>query len=140
MKSVGRVVNSKDDIAEIAVGRHADCKRCGACLASLDAKQRTLLAANEQGAVIGDLVEIEIPPAHTVGAAFLVFIAPLLAALAGAYLGHRVARALGWPVTAVAAGLGILAFMLLFVLLRSVERRVSQSRMGRIVRIMSDED
>lgn len=140
MKNIGRVLNLRQDLAEIAVGRHAACKRCGACLASLDAKQRTLLATNELGAGIGNIVEFEVPPVRAVGAAFLLFIAPLFISLAGAYLGYRTAMALGWPETAVAVGLGALAFMLSFIILRSVERAGSHSGMARIVRILPGED
>ena len=105
MRNIGRVVNLREGLAEIALGRHAACESCGACLASLDPKQRTLLAANDRGAGIGDTVEIEVPPVRAVGAAFLLFIAPLSLGLAGAYLGYRVALGLGWPGAAVAIGL-----------------------------------
>jgi len=113
---------------------------CGACLASLDPKQRTLLAANDRGAGIGDAVEFEVPPVRAVGSAFLLFIVPLFSALAGAYLGHRISRALGWPEVAGAIGLGCLAFMLSFLILRFVERAASRTSMARIVRILPDED
>jgi len=140
MRNVGRVVNLQGDLAEIALGRHAACKSCGACLASLDPKQRTLLAENDRGAGIGNTVEIEVPPVRAVGAAFLLFMVPLFSALAGAYLGHRLARALGWPEVAGAIVLGCLAFMLSFLILRFVERAGSQASMARIVRILPDED
>jgi len=140
MRNIGRVIDLRADLAEIALGRHAACESCGACLASLDPKQRTLLAANDRGAGIGNMVEIEVPPVRAVGAAFLLFIVPLFSVLAGAYVGHRIARALGWPEVAGAIGLGCLAFMLSFLILRFVERAGSRASMARIVRILPCED
>ncbi|MGD8627681.1 MAG: SoxR reducing system RseC family protein [bacterium] len=140
MKNIGRVVNLRDGLAEIAVGRHSECKRCGACLASLDPKQRTLLAANDRGAGIGNTVEIEVPPARAIGAAFLLFIAPLLMGLGAAYLGYRVALSLGWPEAAVATGFGCVALMLSLLILRFAERSGSRARMARIVRVLQDEN
>ena len=140
MRNIGRVVNLRDGLAEIALGRHAACESCGACLASLDPKQRTLLAANDRGAGIGNTVEIEVPPVRAVGAAFLLFIAPLFLGLAGAYLGYRIALGLGWPEAAIAVGFGCLAFMLSLLMLRFVERSGSRARMARIVRILPDEN
>lgn len=140
MKNIGRVVNLRDGLAEIAIGRHATCESCGACLASLDPKQRTLLAANDRGAGIGNTVEIEVPPVRAVGAAFLLFIAPLALGLAGAYLGYRIALSLGWPEAIVAIGLGCVAFMLSLLILRFAEHSGSRARMARIVRILPDEN
>ena len=140
MRNLGRVVNLREGLAEIAIGRHAACESCGACLASLDPKQRTLLAENDKGAGIGNTVEIEVPPVRAVGAAFLLFILPLFLGLAGAYLGYRIALAIGWPETAVAIGLGCLAFMLSLLILRLVERSGSRARMARIIRILPDEN
>jgi positive regulator of sigma E activity len=140
MKNIGRVVNLRDGLAEIALGRHASCEGCGACLASLDPKQRTLLAANDRGAGIGDTVEIEVPPVRAIGAAFLLFIAPLALGLAGAYLGYRIALGRGWPEAAVAIGFGCLAFMLSLLLLKFAERSGSRAGMARIVRILPDEN
>jgi sigma-E factor negative regulatory protein RseC len=140
MRNVGYVVNLKEDLAEIMLGRHAECKRCGACLASLDQKQRKLLAENGIGARAGQRVEVEIRPIHAVGAAFLIFIMPVISGLAGGFLGYRISQSIGWPVTAGAIGLGCLAFASSFLLLRSVERAGSQARLATIVRILPDED
>jgi sigma-E factor negative regulatory protein RseC len=139
MRNIGRVVNLQDGIAEIAIGRHSACEGCGACLASLDPKQRTLLAANDRGAGIGDTVEIEVPPVRAVGAAFLLFIAPLALGLAGTYLGYRIAQGLGWPEAAVAIVFGCLAFMLSILMLKVADRSGSRAKMARIVRILPDE-
>jgi sigma-E factor negative regulatory protein RseC len=140
MRNIGRVVNLRDGLAEIAIGRHAACEGCGACLASLDPKQRTLLATNDRGAGIGNTVEIEVPSVRAVGAAFLLFIAPLALGLGGAYLGYRIALGLGWPEAAIAIGLGCMAFMLSLLILRFAEHSGSRVRMARIVRILPDEN
>jgi sigma-E factor negative regulatory protein RseC len=108
MRNVGYVVNLKENLAEVMLGRHAECKSCGACLASMDQKQRKLVATNHMGARAGQRVEVEIRPIHAVGAAFLIFIVPVIAALGAGFLGYRIFQSIGWPATAGAIGLGCL--------------------------------
>ena len=140
MRNVGYVVNLKEDLAEVILGRHAECKSCGACLTSTDRKQRKLVAENKIGARVGQRVEVEIRPMHAVGAAFLIFILPVFAALAAGFLGYRTFQAAGWPATAGGIGLGCSGCVLSFILLKSVERAGSQAKLAAIVKILSDED
>ena len=138
MRSIGYVSKVEKDIAEVVLGEHQQCRRCGACLAASAGRQRSIKAANLAGARVGDRVEIEIEPKRAIGTAFLVFIVPLAAALGGGMIGYRVGLGLGVPAVAVAIGLGGLCFGLSLVLLKSVEA-IAVSRPPEIVRIVPDD-
>jgi sigma-E factor negative regulatory protein RseC len=136
MRTIGYVVTVNQHRAKVVLGRHAECTHCGACLAGLEDKRRTLEAVNAAGAGVGQRVEVEVPPSWTIGAAFLLFILPLIAALAGGILGYRlgVHLRLGPVLGAVVLAGG--AVVLVFLGLRRLEAYGSGSRLARITRIL----
>ena len=140
MRSIGYVVKATPDVAEILLGKHAQCARCGGCMAAQNDGQRMINASNEIGASEGAVVEIEVSPGRLVAAAFFMFMLPVLVALAGGYAGYRLAGLLGGPPTLVGLGLGLLAFASSFLLLRAVERAGRESALPKIVRILDRED
>jgi positive regulator of sigma E activity len=85
-------------------------------------------------------VEVEIRPVDAVGAAFLIFILPLIAALGGGFGGYQAASAIGWTPAGGAIILGLVSFILSFLLLRQVERMRSKADLAQIVRILPDEE
>ncbi|HEC82937.1 MAG TPA: hypothetical protein ENI46_00445 [Firmicutes bacterium] len=137
MRSLGLVVGTKDGIARIALGPHVECSKCGACLAALDNKARTIEAVNEAGAKIGQRVEIEIKPSQAVATAFLIFVLPLVAAIGAGYLGLGVGEAFGVMPDYVAIIFGIAGFVGSMLILRFVDRRYAK-RMPVVVRIAEE--
>jgi sigma-E factor negative regulatory protein RseC len=140
MRNVGHVVNLAGEVAEIVLGEHEECKGCGMCVAVLGNKQRKVKAANGIGARIGQKVEIEIEPKDAISAAFIVFIFPLLMALVGGVLGHRVASYLGLAPAVGGIALGVCLFVVSFLVLRLMERRSASETLPKIIRIVSDEE
>ncbi len=67
----GLVIEVNDDVAKIKVGRHSDCKNCGACPGN---ESITIYANNKIGAKSGERVIFEVKEASFLGAAFIVFI------------------------------------------------------------------
>ena len=140
MRSIGYVIKTQPDKAEVFLGKHAQCAGCGACIAASDTRERRIEVANDVGAAEGAWVEIEISPAGLVVAAFMMFILPIFAALGGAYAGYRLAGSLGFPPVVVGIALGCLAFAGSFMLLRRLERTDRRARLPRIVRILKEDE
>lgn len=139
MRNHGYVVSIDEKVAQIVLGGHAECKHCGACLAALDEKHRTLPASNEIGARVGQRVEVEVAPGRAVTAAFVLFILPLVAALLGGWAGFVLGPAAGIPPVAGAAVLGLVGLALVFVALRRLDRPGGRESIARIVRIDDDD-
>jgi sigma-E factor negative regulatory protein RseC len=140
MRSIGYVGKIGPDSAEVLLGKHAQCSGCGACIAASDTRERKIAASNDAGAAEGDRVEIEISPGRLVTAAFMMFILPILLALAGAYVGFRLGPGLGLPAAAAAIVLGCLAFTGSFLLLKGAERAGRRAGLPRIVRILNEDE
>jgi sigma-E factor negative regulatory protein RseC len=77
---------------------------------------------NRLGAVIGDRVQIRISGRSTLMAAFLLYLVPLLAFLAGVVIGERLT---GDQVWAVISGLAFLAVV--YGLIRLLDRRLGKA-------------
>jgi sigma-E factor negative regulatory protein RseC len=95
MRQVGYVVVVKGEVAEVAVGEHLECHRCGACLATIGKKRKEVRVANGIGAGVGDKVEVETAPGFIVAAAFLIYIAPIIAGIIGGLAGYHLLPAAG---------------------------------------------
>ena len=80
----GFVLTSHDGVAEIRIGRHAECVSCGACGA---ARQAVVEARNGIGAQPGDHVRFTLPEHSVVLGSLIVFAVPLVLALACGVLG-----------------------------------------------------
>jgi sigma-E factor negative regulatory protein RseC len=139
MRSVAYVVSVSNGIAEIVLGMHLECRQCGGCLAAMSEKERRLEVSNDIGAGVGQRVEIEIKPAQAVGAAFLMFVFPVVAALALGLAASHIARSAGLPGDLFGIGVGALGFVCSFLILRHIERS-GRSRIPRIVKLLRDQD
>lgn len=97
------------NIAKVKVGRHGECKNCGACPGD---SALVIETQNFIGAKAGQRVVFEMKETNMLMAAFIVYIVPLIAILAGVVLGQWVANKLGYSVQGFQIGGGILAFLL----------------------------
>jgi len=100
---------SKDNIARVKVGRHNECKNCGACPGDnsviMDAK-------NPIEAKIGQRIAFEMKDTNILMAAFVVYIVPLVAVVAGVFVGQIIAKEFGYSVRGFQIGGGIITFIL----------------------------
>ena len=140
MRSIGYVGKVESGSAEVLLGKHAQCAGCGACIAASDTRERKIAAANGIGAAEGDRVEIEISPGRLVVAAFMMFILPVISALAGGYAGYRLAGNLGVPPVLAGIVSGCLAFAGSFLLLKGAERAGRKAGLPRIIRILNKDE
>jgi len=100
---------SKDNIAKIKVGRHNECKNCGACPGDSSV---VIEAKNTVGARTGQRIAFEMKETNMLMAAFVVYILPLVAVVVGIIVGQTVAKKVGYPVRGFQIGGGILTFVL----------------------------
>lgn len=140
MRNIGYVAEVKPGLAEVLLGKHAQCAGCGACIAAADDRERRIEVSNEIGAARGAKVEIEISPGHLVWAGFLLFILPVVAALAGGYAGYLVAGLLGGPPTPAGIVVGSLAFAGSFLIIRRADKAGPRSGLPRIIRILDPDE
>jgi|GEM_PF-2041443 len=140
MRQVGYVVAVEEGVADIAIGEHLECNKCGACFATIGKKRKEIKAANGMGADVGDKVEVETPPGFAVAAAFLIYIFPMLAGCAGAVIGYRwlAASGLGRTAGAVVMAAAFVAFSI--ILLRYIDGVYFSRQMPNIVNVLLKED
>jgi sigma-E factor negative regulatory protein RseC len=99
----------KDNMAKVKVGRHGECKNCGACPGD---SALVIEAQNFIGAKAGQKVAFEMKETNMLMAAFVVYILPLIAIFVGVIVGQGVAVKFGYFVQGFQIAGGILAFIL----------------------------
>ena len=128
------VVDNNNDQAQVRLERHSDCNNCGAC-----GGQNIVLmeAENRIGARSGQHVEIELRNQNILKSAFIVFILPLSAILAGAVAGFWSYRFLHYGETLLEVTGGIIFFLLSVVYIKYIDKKITnQKNRPRIVRIL----
>ncbi len=83
MNRNGIVTELRGDRAAVRLLKHTACGDCGACHLGDDSKHITIECANDAGAKIGELVEIDLESPNVLGAAFIMYMIPLAALLIG---------------------------------------------------------
>ncbi len=77
-----------DGMAKVKASRHSDCENCGSCPGN---SAIVVEALNTVGAQKGQRVAIEVQQVNMLKAAFIVYMLPLIAAVAGVFAGSYLA-------------------------------------------------
>jgi sigma-E factor negative regulatory protein RseC len=120
--------------AKIRVGRHSECKSCGAC----PGNDAAIISVRDPlGADVGQRVLFEAKETNAIKGAFIVFILPVAATFAGALIGKIAGDT---AVAAIAGGLIAFAFACLFI--KRFDRVIgkNESSLANIVRIIEPRD
>lgn len=133
----GIVLECSGSVAKVKASRHNDCENCGACPGN---SAMVLQALNPLGAKPGQRVAIEVQQVNMLKAAFVVYVLPLLAVLAGVVAGGVLAEYLGYTGTAFQVGGGIVSFVLSVVYIKyfDTSARTNVKMQPVITRILSD--
>ena len=99
----------QDNMARVKVGRHGECKNCGACPGD---SALVMEAENSIGAKTGQKIVFQMKETNMLMAAFVVYIVPLIAIFLGIIAGQVLAEKIGYSVQSFQVGGGILAFAL----------------------------
>ena len=122
----GIVIETYGTMAKVKTSRHNDCESCGACPGN---SALVLEALNPVNAHKGQRVELQIGGTGMLTAAFIVFIAPLLAAVAGTVAGYYLASATGYAVLPLQIAGAITSFVLAVLYIRYFDR-AARSKSG----------
>jgi sigma-E factor negative regulatory protein RseC len=133
----GLVIEVIEDVAKVKVGRHSDCKNCGACPGS---DSVIINANNKIGAKPGQRVVFEVKEANVLGAAFIVFILPLIALFIGVILGGLVAGYTGSNIRMFQIIGGIIAFLISIIVVKAFDKAADSNKKSQpvIIQILSN--
>jgi positive regulator of sigma E activity len=126
MRETGKIVNTKNDRAEVEVAAKGECEHCtaaGICNWT-GTSLRKVLAVNKVGAAVGDVVELESIEGTGAKSNLLVFGIPVLLMFAGVLVGGLVMHKDTW--SGILAGVGL---VLGFGIVKAID--VSVNRTGR---------
>lgn len=131
----GLVVEVIDNVAKVRVGRHSDCKNCGACPGS---ESVIITVSNEIRAKPGQRVIFEAKETNMLWAAFIVFILPLIALFIGAMVGGVIGKYTGFDILICQVIGGIVSAILAVLLIKKLDRDTEKSGKSqpKIIRIL----
>ena len=127
MEEIGRVFEYSEhgNIVRVEIEAKGACHNCGSrnvCLPFGDRRMVTE-AINEKGARLGDLVRLEMEPKSTLGAAFLLYVFPVVALFLGYALGASVGEKETYGILT-----GIAALAMSFLLLKALNPILAKGR------------
>lgn len=131
----GLIIEASNGMAKIRVGRHSDCKNCGACPGS---DSIIISADNKIGAKPGQRVSFEVKETNVLSAAFIVFILPLIALFIGVMLGGFLGQYIGANIRMLQIIGGIVALVLAIIAVKIFDKAANKSKKSQpvIVRIL----
>ena len=121
--TVVEVCPDRARVQTLRSGSCGSCKAKGGCSGLGGGREARVWVADPLGVAVGDRVVIAVPGATVVRASLFLYLVPVLALLAGAVLGNRLAPDLGLHPDLGAAGLGVLAMTLAFGVARFAGRQ-----------------
>lgn len=126
---VVKIESSNTSTAWVKTAPSSACKSCTSrhsCNIDNDGKEMEVEAINSAGAKVGDRIVLSIQTASLFKATFIVYIFPILALLAGAFLGQKLATDNGsQDPSGFSALMAFLFFGLAFVFVKLIGRAMS---------------
>lgn len=105
MIETGKVVQCKNEFAQVRIGRNSACASCGKCGMTESQKFVDFFVQNDLNAQVGDVVQVEIPETNSVPLALVAYVLPLVPALALMFLGFGLNLPVWAPMLLFAGGL-----------------------------------
>lgn len=131
MLQTGIVQKTHHNTAEVKIIRSASCgescAECGMC----PGREVLVEAVNEPSASAGDAVLLDMSGKKVLGAAFLVYIVPLIALIAGYFIGAAVFKSENFAVLSAFILMAAAFFAIIF-----IDKKVKRRFTPRIVRII----
>lgn len=133
---IGFVVEIDNDLAKVRVGRHSDCKNCGACPGN---NNMIMSVNNPLDAKVGQKVCIEIAENKLIKSVYVVYIQPLLFTFIGIVIGYLIAIYMHKSATAYEIILGIFFFLLSVIFIKIEDKKVEKNNSNKptIIKILS---
>jgi sigma-E factor negative regulatory protein RseC len=130
MNSNGIVVELMGDRAKVKLQKHAACGDCGACQHGHENMEIVVEALNQANASEGDYVVLDLETANVLGAAFIVYVIPLIAFLISMFFTKTIMEMTGMmnKVELVSALMGFVAMGVTFLIIKKNETRFHRSK------------
>lgn len=120
MQCEGTVVKKNKDMLTVRVKRGSACgESCAACKVGCPGVEQTIEAKDMCGADAGDTVVLELKSGKVIGAAFLVYILPLILLVCGYGIAHCFSKS-----DVICAGVGFIFMIIGFLFLHAYDRRM----------------
>lgn len=117
--------DTEQKIAKVKVGRHSECKNCGACPGS---NSLILTVNNSIGAQIGQKVVIEVKEQNFLNSIYVVYIQPLLLTLIGVLIGFYIAHLMNKPATLFELVFGFSFFVISIICIRVIDKKLTRDK------------
>lgn len=127
----GIVIRTNGPNAWVRTERSSSCKACSSrdsCMNVGNGNEMEVETVNEAGAQTGDRVLISLETASLVKVLFVIYIFPILAMLAGAVLGQKVASLLSWDESLCAMICSFLSFFIAFRIIKSRGNKMAENK------------
>lgn len=126
--------NENLPLAEVEITRSSacgeSCASCGLC----PGQTARVFAVNDVNAAVGDEVMIEMSDKKVLGAAFLVYIVPIITLIVGYLLSHAIFNS-----EALAIFTGILFMIITFIVIMRIDRKNKRRYTPHIVRVITED-
>ncbi|MBD3384308.1 hypothetical protein GF407_05200 [candidate division KSB1 bacterium] len=120
----GTIISIENELATVKIHRGEKCESCHLC-DSFGSNEMNLVALNQAGAGIGDIVDIKVEPEKVIKHSLLIFILPIIAMIFGYWIGITLVP------EASGEGSGILgafiALLLVFIIIRLYNHHYSRN-------------
>lgn len=132
---VGYVVEKNDDITKIKLGRHSECKNCGAC----PGNNNLIVSVNNPiGAKVGDKVCVQMPQDNIVPSVYIVYIQPILLVFMGAIIGYLASVYTHKSATVLEVVFGAIFFIISIIFIKVADKKAGKSNnLPIIIKIIS---
>jgi len=95
MRQCGTIISTDGDRAKVVLQRHSACGDCQGCRWGDEDMKMEIEAINSIRAKAGDRVEIDMENQNVLAAAFIAYMIPLIALIAGVVLGSLILDKIG---------------------------------------------
>ncbi len=130
MLQTGIIAKQNGSLAEVEITRSSacgeSCASCGLC----PGQTSQVLAVNSAGAKTGDTVIIDMEDKKVLGAAFLVYIVPVITLIAGYFISDALFHSEGLAILT-----GFIFLAVTFIVLMRLDRRLKRKYTPRIVEV-----
>lgn len=133
---IGYVVEVNEEVTKIKIGRHSECKNCGAC----PGNNNLIVSVNNPiGAKVGEKVCVEMPQDNIVPSVYIVYIQPLLLVFIGAIIGYLLSVYTHKSATPFEVIFGCIFFIISLIFIKIVDKKAERknSNLPTIIKIIS---